>query len=94
MADRTATDTIRGYFYQFDLAILKLLQLEGDAHEITVEGIEDVDVKNATEEIAIQCKYHSKTEYNHSAIAKPKVSPLSLACNITSQVFINPTFSF
>ena len=71
MADRTATDTIRGYFYQFDLAILKLLQLEDDTHEITVEGIEDVDVKNATEEIAIQCKYHSKTEYNHSAIAKP-----------------------
>lgn len=71
MADRTATDTIRGYFYQFDLAILKLLQLEDDAHEITVEGIEDVDVKNATEEIAIQCKYHSKIEYNHSAIAKP-----------------------
>jgi hypothetical protein len=71
MKDRAATDTIRGYFYQFDLAILKLLQLEDDVHEITVEGIEDVDVKNATEEIAIQCKYHSKTEYNHSAIAKP-----------------------
>ena len=71
MTDRTATDTIKGYFYQFDLAILKLLQLEDDAHAITVEGIEDVDVKNATEEIAIQCKYHSKTEYNHSTIAKP-----------------------
>ncbi len=71
MADRTATDTIRGYFYQFDLAILTLLQLEDDAHEITIEGIEDVDVKKATEEIAIQCKYHSKIEYNHCAIAKP-----------------------
>lgn len=71
MTDRTATDTIKGYFYQFDLAILKLLQLSDDSNEITVEGIEDVDVKNATEEIAIQCKYHSKTEYNHSAIAKP-----------------------
>ncbi|WP_269225069.1 DUF4297 family anti-phage-associated protein [Flavobacterium eburneipallidum] len=71
MTDRTATDTIKGYFYQFDLAILKLLQLDDDSHEIIVEGIEDVDVKNATEEIAIQCKYHAKTEYNHSAIAKP-----------------------
>lgn len=71
MTDRTATDTIKGYFYQFDLAILKLLQLEDDTHKIIVEGIEDVDVKNATEETAIQCKYHSKTEYNHSVIAKP-----------------------
>ena len=71
MTDRTATDTIKGYFYQFDLAILKLLQLEDDTHEIIVEGIEDVDVKDATEETAIQCKYHSKIEYNHSVIAKP-----------------------
>lgn len=71
MADRVATDTIKGYFYQFDLAILKLLELNDDTNEITVEGIEDVDIKNATEEIAIQCKYHSKTEYNHSVIKKP-----------------------
>ena len=71
MTDRTATDTIKGYFYQFDLAILKILDLKEENYIITVEGIEDVDVKNATEEIAIQCKYHSKTEYNHSVIAKP-----------------------
>ena len=71
MTDRTATDTIKGYFYQFDLAILKLLQLEDDTYEIIVEGIEDVDIKNAPEETAIQCKYHAKTEYNHSVIAKP-----------------------
>ncbi|MGV7106977.1 DUF4297 family anti-phage-associated protein [Flavobacterium sp. U410] len=71
MTDRTATDTIKGYFYQFDLAILKLLQLEDDTYEIIVEGIEDVNIKNATEETAIQCKYHSKIEYNHSVIAKP-----------------------
>ncbi|TRX43069.1 DUF4297 family anti-phage-associated protein [Flavobacterium restrictum] len=84
MTDRTATDTIKGYFYQFDLAILKLLQLDDDSHEITVEGIEDVDVKNATEEIAIQCKYHAKTEYNHSAIAKP----IRLMLNHFKQVLI------
>ncbi|WP_348797317.1 DUF4297 family anti-phage-associated protein [Flavobacterium adhaerens] len=84
MTDRTATDTIKGYFYQFDLAILKLLQLDDDSHEIIVEGIEDVDVKNATEEIAIQCKYHAKTEYNHSAIAKP----IRLMLNHFKQVLI------
>ena len=70
MTNRAATDTIKGYCYQFDSAILKLLQLEEGHHEITIEGVEDIDVKNATEETAIQCKYHSKTEYNHSVMAK------------------------
>lgn len=71
MADRTAIDTIKGYFYQFDYAIVKLLELGQDTDSITVEGIEDVDISTATEETAIQCKYYSKTEYNHSVIAKP-----------------------
>jgi hypothetical protein len=71
MTNRTATDTIKGYFYQFDLSILTLLELKDENHKITVEGIEDIDVNKATEENAIQCKYHSKTEYNHSVIAKP-----------------------
>jgi hypothetical protein len=71
MIDRTATDTIKGYFYQFDLSILTLLELKDENHQITVEGIEDIDINNATVETAVQCKYHSKTEYNHSVIAKP-----------------------
>lgn len=71
MADRTAIDTIKGYFYQFDYAIVKLLELPQDTDTIIVEGIEDVDINTATEETAIQCKYYAKTEYNHSVIAKP-----------------------
>lgn len=71
MADRTAIDTIKGYFYQFDYGIVKLLELSQDNDTIIVEGIEDVDIKTATEETAIQCKYYAKTEYNHSVIAKP-----------------------
>ena len=71
MADRTATDTIKGYFYQFDYAIAKLLELEKDTDKIVVEGVEDVDIDTATEKTAIQCKYYAKTEYNHSVIAKP-----------------------
>lgn len=71
MTVRTATDTIKGYLYQFDLSILKLLELKNENHKITVEGIEDIDVKKVTEETAIQCKYHSKKEYNHSVIAEP-----------------------
>lgn len=71
MLDRTAIDTIKGYFYQFDYAILRLLELKRDTDTIFVERIEDVDVVTATEETAIQCKYYAKTEYNHSVIAKP-----------------------
>ena len=71
MGDRTAVDTIKGYFYQFDYAIAKLLELPQDGDTIIVEGIEDVDISTATDETAIQCKYYAKTEYNHSVIAKP-----------------------
>ncbi len=71
MKDRTAIDTIKGYFYQFDYTILKLLELANDTDSIIVEGVEDVDIHSATEETAIQCKYYAKTEYNHSVIAKP-----------------------
>ena len=67
--DRTAIDTIRGYYYQFDLYALKIL--ESSDEEIILEGIEDVDVKTATETTAIQCKYYEGTGYDHSVIAKP-----------------------
>lgn len=71
MSDRTAIDTIKGYFYQFDYAILKLLELSKDNDTIVVEGIEDVDIATANEETAVQCKYYAKTEYNHSKISRP-----------------------
>ncbi|WP_192501838.1 DUF4297 family anti-phage-associated protein, partial [Flavobacterium sp. PL002] len=71
MADRTAIDTIRGYFYQFDYSIISLLNLSNDTDSILVEGIEDVDITTATETSAIQCKYYENTEYNHSVIKKP-----------------------
>lgn len=71
MADRTAIDTIKGYFYQFDLSILKLLELQNDSDLIVIEGVEDIDIKTTTDESAVQCKYYAKTEYNHSVIAHP-----------------------
>ncbi|WP_156289860.1 DUF4297 family anti-phage-associated protein [Oceanobacillus salinisoli] len=71
MANRSAIDTIRGYFYQFDYSIKRLLELENENDTVVVEGIEDIDIKSATEETAVQCKYYSKTEYNHSVIGKP-----------------------
>ena len=71
MRNRSAIDTIKGYFYQFDYTINKILNLPKDSDEIIVEGIEDIDINTSTEETAIQCKYYAKTEYNHSVIAKP-----------------------
>ena len=71
MSKRNATDAIKGYFYQFDYSIRQLLELANDTESITVEKIEDVNIKTATSETEVQCKYYSKTEYNHSVIAKP-----------------------
>ncbi|MBB6239223.1 hypothetical protein HDC90_003875 [Pedobacter sp. AK013] len=62
MTDRTAIDTIKGYFYQFDYAISKLLELDLDTDTIIVEGIEDVDVSTATDELAIQCVYFNESD--------------------------------
>ncbi len=72
MTNRSAVDTIRGYFYQFDFSILKVLQLNDDKDSISVECVEDVDIHTATEVTAVQCKYYAGTEYNHSVI-KPAI---------------------
>lgn len=71
MTDRTAIDTIRGYFYQFDYTIASILELVDEDDTIVIEGVEDIDIRTAKEETAIQCKYYAKTEYNHSVIAEP-----------------------
>lgn len=68
MTDRSAVDTIRGYFYQFDLSILSILRLKSPDDSVEIECIEDVDIRTATEVTATQCKYYAKTEYNHSVI--------------------------
>jgi hypothetical protein len=71
MKDRAAIDTIKGYFYQFDYSIDQILGLPNDNDTIVIEGVEDIDVKTATDELAVQCKYYAKSEYNHSVIAEP-----------------------
>ncbi|PWI33543.1 hypothetical protein DI392_08730 [Vibrio albus] len=68
MRNRSAVDTIRGYFYQFDLSILSILQLGALEDSVEIECIEDIDIRTATEVTATQCKYYAKTEYNHSVI--------------------------
>jgi hypothetical protein len=71
MNNRTAINTIKGYFYQFDYSIKRILESSDYTDSIVVEGIEDIDVNTATEKTAIQCKYYSRTNYSNSVIAKP-----------------------
>lgn len=68
MSNRSAVDTIRGYFYQFDLSIFSILQLGTLDDSVEIECVEDIDIRTATEVTATQCKYYVKTEYNHSVI--------------------------
>lgn len=73
MTIRSADATIKGYYYQFDTSILKILELTKDSDSITVEGIEDIDIRTATETTAVQCKYLSKPHFVNSAVRKPIV---------------------
>lgn len=75
MVNRAANATIKGYFYQFDFAILQLLKAVDEDAKITVEGVEDVDIEDVSNENYIQCKYYSATDYNHSVI-KPAIAAM------------------
>ena len=67
MTDRSANATIKGYLYQFDQTIVRLL--EATKHgSITVEGVEDIDLNDGDKSTFVQCKYYESTEYNHSKI--------------------------
>lgn len=68
--DRTAIDTIRGYYYQFDFFINQVFR-SSDDDVILLEGIEDIDIHTATDKTAVQCKYYEGTEFNFSVIAEP-----------------------
>ena len=68
---RDAVATLKGYYYQFDYYILQLLTAATDDTVVTMEGLEDVDIKTATDTTAVQCKYYAGTDYSHSKIAQP-----------------------
>lgn len=83
MQTRTAEATIKGYYYQFDTSILKLLELQSDTDSITVEGIEDIDIITATETTTVQCKYLSKPRFINSVMREP--------ISLMLDHFVNPT---
>ena len=70
--NREADYTIKGFIYQFNLTLLKILESNDDT-EITIEGIiEDIDLKDGDQIEAVQCKYHeTKEAYTLSLFYKP-----------------------
>lgn len=88
MSSRSAEATIKGYYYQFDTSILKLLELNSNTDEIVVEGIEDVDIHTATESTAVQCKYLSKPKFTNSSLREPIILMLD-HCRTNTGIPIN-----
>lgn len=70
MANRSADASIKGYMYQFIHTIKDILDNEDDAIN-TVEGIEDLDIRNGSEDTLIQYKYHELQHFTNSLVAKP-----------------------
>ena len=68
MTNHSANATIKGYFYQFDHTILRLLAAASQQSSVVIEGIEDVDLDDGDDSALVQCKYYEGSEYNHSLI--------------------------
>ena len=68
---RSATNTIKGYFYQFDKSILEILEQSDETNIVTIEGVEDIDIEKDDEIQFFQCKYYEKTDFNNSIIKEP-----------------------
>ena len=62
---RAANATIKGYLYQFDYSLLKILESENDDDIFIIEGSEDIDIYDTDTSVHVQCKYYEGTEYNH-----------------------------
>lgn len=78
---READYTIKGFIYQFNLTLLKILESNDDT-EITVEGIiEDIDLDDGEQIEAVQCKYHETQEsYTLSLFYKPILQMMTHYC--------------
>ncbi len=67
MSYRSADATIKGYVYQFDDTIIRVLNCS-NGQSILVEGIEDVDIEYGNTSEAIQCKYLPSKKYSLASI--------------------------
>lgn len=72
---RSAEATIKGFNYQFDATIKMLLEAE-EGEEITIEGIEDIDIENGTLQTeSVQCKYYAGTDLSKS-VFRETIKPM------------------
>lgn len=71
MASRSAEATIKGYYYQFDTTILKLLECQNSHESVIVEGIEDIDIVTYNNIETVQCKYLSAKKCTNSEVREP-----------------------
>ena len=67
---REATSTIKGYYFQFDYFILRLLYLHNAEDTVCIEGVEDVDITSLTGTDAVQCKYYEGTSCSPSVVGE------------------------
>jgi len=74
--NRSAHATIKGYFYQFDHTIVRILDGTTPQSSIIVEGIEDIDLDDGDNSAFVQCKYYEGSEYNHSVIKEAVIQML------------------
>lgn len=59
------------------MSIRSVLNLTNDTDSISIECIEDIDLRTASDVTAVQCKYYAKSEYNHSVIKEAVMYMLS-----------------
>lgn len=71
MKNRSADATLLGFYYQFDKTIHTILEQADENNIITIEGIEDVDIKTIKEESVVQIKYQAETNGTDSVLRKP-----------------------
>lgn len=77
MRERSASQSLLGYYYQFDKTILEIMSQSEPTAAVTVEGIEDVDSESADGITAIQCKYYQSQRFHESSLKNPVALMLS-----------------
>jgi hypothetical protein len=68
---RSASASLLGYHYQLDKALIEILSCDASDAEITVEGVEDIDVLSCGIYNAIQCKYLAAQKCIPSVLREP-----------------------
>jgi hypothetical protein len=68
---RSAEASLKGYHYQLDKAIVQLLENSSSTANVTIEGVEDIDVDDGLTYVAIQCKYLESETRTPSRIRGP-----------------------